>query len=456
VNKVIRREFLDRSMKTSLGMAGGVTVLANPGSVRATPANDRLVLAMVGVGGGRGHSLAMGFLDRDDCRIGYICDVNRQLHEPRSQAYAARQGGERPQCVQDFREMIEDPSVDAAVIATPPHWHALATILCCRAGKDVYCEKPQSHNCWEGRQAVEAARKHNRVVQIGTQNRSAPYNLAAKRYIEEGKLGRVHLCRVFEQCYVADFQWGPDSDPPDTLDWDMWNGPAPERKYNKAIHTQWRQLWDYSGGQMSYQGIHQVDLARWLCGVDYPSSVYCTGGRFNTQASAETPDTQMAVFEFPQMLMTYEQTLYTPYMLRSDNGIRNGDIFPHWPQNATRIELYGEQGMMCVGRMGGGWQVYVRPKSRRPVVKDQMYGRYPDPPHKENFVHSVKSRARPNADVEEGHRSMLLVHYANISYRLGGRKLRIEPKTEHILDDPEAMGLFKRAYRKPWVVEEDT
>jgi hypothetical protein len=162
----------------------------------------------------------------------------------------------------------------------------------------------------------------------------------------------------------------------------------------------------------------------------------------------------MAVFEFPQMLMTYEQTLFTPYMLRSDNGIRNGDIFPHWPQNATRIELYCEQGMMCVGRMGGGWQVYVRPTSRKPVVKDQMYGRYPDPPHKENFVHSVKSRMRPNADVEEGHRSMLLVHYANISYRLGGRKLRIDPKTEHILDDPEAMGLFKRAYRKPWVVQD--
>ena len=132
------------------------------------------------------------------------------------------------------------------VIATPPHWHALATILCCRAGKDVYCEKPQSHNCWEGRQAVEAARKYNRIVQIGTQNRSAPYNFAAKRYLEEGKLGRIHLCRVHEQRYEANFQWGPDSDPPDTLDWDMWNGPAPQRKYNKAIHTQWRQLWDYS------------------------------------------------------------------------------------------------------------------------------------------------------------------------------------------------------------------
>jgi len=356
--------------------------------------------------------------------------------------------------LQDFREMLDDASVDAAVIAMPPHWHALATILCCRAGKDVYCEKPQSHNCWEGRQAVKAARKYDRIVQIGTQNRSAPYNLAAKRYLEQGKLGRVHLCRVFEQSYVADFEWGPDSAPPDTLDWEMWNGPAPARKYNKQIHLQWRQLWDYAGGQMSYQGIHQIDLARWLCGVDYPSSVYCTGGRFHGHGDAETPGTQLATFQYPEMLMTYEQTISTPYMLRSDPGIRNGDIFPHWPQNATRIELYGEQGMMCVGRMGGGWQVYVRPKSRKPVVRDEMHGRYPDPYHKENFVDSVRSRKRPNADVEEGHRSMLLVHYANISCRLGGRKLKIDPTTEQILDDSEAMGLFKRVYRKPWVVEE--
>ena len=213
--EINRRRFLDRTRKTTLGLAGGATILANPGSVRATPANDRLVLAMIGVGGGRGHSLAMGFLDRDDCEIGYVCDVNRQLHEPRAKEYAARQGGKRPKCVQDFREMLEDASVDAAVIATPPHWHALATILCCRAGKDVYCEKPQSHNCWEGRQAVEAARKYDRIVQIGTQNRSAPYNLAAKRYLEEGKLGKVHLCRVFEQTYEPNFQWGPDSNPPD-------------------------------------------------------------------------------------------------------------------------------------------------------------------------------------------------------------------------------------------------
>jgi predicted dehydrogenase len=453
MSKINRRQFLEHSRTSTLGFAAGTTILGSARSVRAAPANERLVLAMIGVGSW-GNALAMGFLDRDDCEIGYVCEVNRQLHEPRAEAYAARQGGKRPKCVQDFREMLEDDSVDAAVVATPQHWHALATILCVRAGKDVYCEKPQSHNGWEGRQAVKAARKYDRIVQIGTHNRSAEYNQAAKRYLEEGKLGRVHLCRVFEQCHEANFPWGPDSDPPDTLDWDLWIGPAPARNYNRAIPAQWRHLWDYSGGNMAYQGIHQIDLARWLCGVDYPNSVYCTGGRFSTQGGAETPDTQVAVFEFPEMLMTYEETLYTPYMLRSDPGVRNGDLFPYWPQNATRIELYGDQGVMYVGRMGGGWQVFVRTQNREPVVKDQMHGRYSASEHKEDFVRSVKSRQRPNADIEDGHRSMLLVHYANISYRLGGRKLLIDPKTEHVIDDPEAMGLFQREYRKPWVVEE--
>jgi predicted dehydrogenase len=448
-----RRDFLEKAQHSALGLAAGLTILSNSRSVRATPANEKLILAIVGCGN-RGNTVVTGFASRADCEIAYVCDVNRKAYDARVQGIAKCQGEKTPAYVADFRKVLEEKSVDAVILALPPHWHALATIWCCQAGKDVYCEKPQSHNIWEGRKAIEAARKYNRIVQIGTQNRSAPYNIEAKRYLDEGKLGRIHMCRVYEQRHEADFQWEPDSTPPDTLNWDMWNGPAPARNYNNTIRAQWRHLWDYSGGQISYQGIHQIDLARWLCGVDYPSSVYCVGGRFNTQEGAETPDTQSAVFEFPKMLMTYEQTLYTPYMLESDEGIRNGDIFPYWPQNATRIELYGEHGVMYVGRMGGGWQVYIRPKDRQPVVKDQMHGRFPDAPHQENFVASVKSRNRPNADIEEGHRSLLLAHYANISCRLGGRKLQIDPKNEQILNDSEAMEMFKRTYRAPWVVEE--
>jgi predicted dehydrogenase len=448
-----RRGFLKKTQHSALGVAAGLTILSDPRSVRAAPANDKLILALVGCGG-RGNVVATGFAGRADCEIAYMCDVDRKAYDARAQDIGKCQGGKMPAYAADFRKVLAEKSVDAMILALPPHWHALATIWCCQAGKDVYCEKPQSHNIWEGRKAIEAARKYNRIVQIGTQNRSAPYNIAAKRYLDEGKLGKIHLCSVHEQRYEADFQWGPDSAPPDTLDWDMWNGPAPARNFNNTIRGQWRFLWNYSGGQMSYQGIHQIDLARWLCGVDYPSTVYCSGRRFGPQGGAETPDTQLAVFEFPDMSMTYEQSLYTRYMLESDEGIRNGDIFPYWPQNATRIELYGENGVMYVGRMGGGWQVYIRPKDRQPVVKDQMHGRFPDAPHQENFVASVKSRNRPNADIEEGHRSLAMVHYANISCRLGGRRLQIDPKTEQILNDSEAMGLFKRDYRKPWAVEE--
>ncbi len=446
-----RRDFLNRSKQTTLGLAAGTLILGDSRSVGAAPANDKLVMAIVGCRG-RGNMLAEGFARRDDCEMAYVCDVDAGLFPRRAKGLAACQGGKTPQCVQDFRRMLDDKAVDAVVIATPPHWHSLATIWCCQAGKDVYCEKPQSHNCWEGRKAVEAARKYNRVVQIGTQNRSAPYNQAAKQYIEEGKLGPIHLCRVFNQKGVANYPVVPDTDPPADFDWDMWSGPAPKPAYNQTLRTGWRHLWDYCGGDMTYDGIHQVDMARWLCGVKHPKTVYSSGDRYDDSGAAQTPDTQIAVLDFDDLKMTFEMSLFTPYMLKADHGIRDGDMFPHWPQNTERIELYGTEGMMFVGRMGSGWQVFVRPKSRRPVVKDQMYGRFPDAAHQENFVQSVRSRQRPNADVEEGHLSTLLVHYAMISCRLGGQKLAIDPQTDKIVGNDQAMEYFQRRGRAPWLV----
>ncbi len=160
------------------------------------------------------------------------------------------------------------------MIATPPHWHALATILCCRAGKDVYCEKPQSHSCWEGQQAIKAARKYKRIVQIGTQNRSAPYNMAAKKFIDDGKLGKIHMCRIYNQKSWPNRPMAPDAETPRGLDWDMWNGPAPEHAYNATLHGYWNHLWRYSGGDIANDASHQIDLARWLCGVELPKNAY--------------------------------------------------------------------------------------------------------------------------------------------------------------------------------------
>ena len=190
-----------------------------------------------------------------------------------------------------------------------------------------------------------------------------------------------------------------------------------------------------------------------IVGFDIPRQVYCTGGRFNTTGAADTPDTQIATFTYEDdLVVTLELTLYTPYMLKIDGGVRDGDMFPYWPQCATRIEIFGDKGVMTVGRMGGGWQVHVRTKDRKPVVKDQMFGRFPDKHHQANFVDCVRTRRQPNADIDIGHRSHLNLHYATMSYRTGGQRLTVDPLTQHV-DNAEAMTLFKRQYRRPWVLE---
>ena len=453
MNALSRREFLAATKRTTLGLAAGVMILENAGSVRGAPAAEKIVLAAVGVRG-RGSNLAQGFLDRGDCEYAYIADVDSSLFESRAKQIAERQG-RSPKCVQDFRKALDDKSVDAMIIATPDHWHAPAAVWSCQAGKDVYVEKPACHSCWEGRKMVEAARKYNRVVQVGTQNRSAPYNMSAKKFLDEGKLGTIHFARIYNQKSWDNVPVVPDAPTPAGLDWDMFNGPAPEHAYNANLHNYWNHQWRYSGGDIANDASHQIDLARWLLGVDYPKAVYSTGGRFADEGAAETPDTQVAVYDFDKLVVTFELTLYTPYMIKADSVIRDGDLFPYWPQNATRIEIYGTEGLMVAGRHGCGWQVFVRPKDRQPVVAAQAFGRFPDVPHKENFVQCIRSRALPNADIEQGHRSALWTHYANISYRTGGRKLMIDPATEQIVGDDEAMKLFKRSYRRPWVIEDE-
>jgi len=451
-----RRQFLNQSTRIGIGTAAGVTILANAGSVRGTPASEKIVLAAVGCGG-RSGSLIPGFMERGDCEYAYACDP--ALDRARAKAKIIEKGqGRAPKVVKDFREALDDSSVDAIVSATPDHWHGLSTVWGCQAGKDVYVEKPPTHDCWEGQQMVKAARNHDRIVQCGFQNRSAPYNMAAKKYLDEGKLGSIHLCRIYNQKPP----WGmttrtPDSDPPKDFDWNIWNGPAPAHPYNAGMHRCWHHQWRYSGGDIANDASHQIDLARWLLGLEYPKSVYCSGGRFATDPEtlvAETPDTQIALYDYDKLLVSFELTLFGAYILKTDYGVRDNDMFPYWMQNSTRIEIFGTEGMMVVGRHGGGWQVFVRPKSRQPVVKDQMFGRFPDPEHKENFVQSIRSRKLPSADVQKGHRSCLMIHYANISYRLGGQKIFIDPETEQIVDNADAMKLFRRTYRKPFVIQD--
>lgn len=446
-----RRGFLESVGKTGVGMTVGLAAFSTARRARAA-ASERVRLAMVGIRG-RGGQLAKDFAARPDCEIAYLCDVDESLLPGRASEVKQVQG-KAPLVVGDFRRALDDKSVDAIVVATPDHWHALATVWGCQALKDVYVEKPASQSPWEGRKMVEAARRYDRVVQVGTQNRSAPYNMKAKEYIDSGKLGGIHLVRVYNQKSWPNIATAEERDTPAGLNWDMWTGPAPETKYNPNFHGAWNHFWRFSGGDIINDGVHQMDLARWLVGKEYPESVYSTGGRYAEPGAFETPDTQVAVFQFDDLVMSFDLTLYTPYMIKSDAELRDSDMYPYWPQNAERIEIYGTEGLMVVGRHGCGWQVYDRPKDRKPVIAAQANGPFPDAEHKENFIQSIRSRSVPNADVEEGHRSTLLCQLANISLRLGGRKLVIDRETETIRDDAEATAMLKREYRAPWVVPE--
>jgi predicted dehydrogenase len=444
-----RRKFLHGAC----GIGAGIATMAGTSAFSGTvPANDKINLAVLS-GRGRALQLLSGFSSRPDCNIAYICDVDQSVAPTAMKAIATNEG-EAPKFVQDFRRALDDKSVDAVVIATPDHWHALATIWACQAGKDVYVEKPVSHSPWEGRQMVEAARKYGRIVQVGTQNRSAPYVLQAKQYIDSGKLGSIHLVKVFNQKYQENIRPVTETSPPSHINWDMWQGPAKHPGYSLNIHNHWGAFWDFSGGDFALDAVHQMDLARWMTGVDYPQTVYSVGGRFCDDGISEIPCTQVAVFEFPKLVIVFEMTLYTPYMIKSDTLVRDTDIYPYWPQNTERVELYGSKGLMVLGRMGAGWQVFDRQKNRNVVIAAQSHGRLPDREHQQNFVESIRSRQAPSADILEGHRSTLLCQSANISYRLGGQKLEFDAKTESFVGNAAANQFLKREYRAPWVVPE--
>lgn len=448
-------------ISSTLGIGAGLTILTNAASVWGAAANEKINMALIGCGGrGTGllhgfdypnNSRMTGFQEFDDVNVLYCCDVQKGRGEGAAKLSGAKYAAE-------MQTVLDDKNVDAVICALPDHWHAMASILACQAGKDVYTEKPASHSAWEGGKMVEAARKYKRIVQHGTQNRSAPYNMEAKKYIEEGKLGNIHLCRVFNQKReMNSFKIRTGETVPEGLNWSAWLGPAADRPYSPTImNGNWHELWDFSSGDLLNDGVHQLDLARWLVGKEFPTLAYAVGGRYtDPNSDAQTPDTLIATYEFDDMIMTAEETLYTDYIYKIDSTIRQSDMFPYWMQCATRIELYGTKGLMMVGRHGGGWQVFDRPKDRQPVVSASAFGRFPDVEHKRNFLDCIRSRELPNADIEKGHHSTLLVHYSTISYRMGGEKLLIDQKDGTILDNPASEKYWKRDYRAPYEIPEN-
>lgn len=450
MERMTRRSFLSKSGRGVVGLAAGSAAISALSAKRVSGANERVNVALIGCGG-RGRMVLRNVIEQG-AEAAYVCDLHPERLEKGIEA-ALQVQARRPAATKDMRDVLDSKDVDAVVIATPDHWHAPATILACQAQKDVYVEKPQSHTIWESRKMIEAARKYKRIVQVGTQCRSAPYTMAGREYVKSGKLGGIHLVKVYNIKPGGPFNLGEAGSAPTGFDWDVWLGGAPLRPYHQNIfEVGWHKFWDFSGGDMADDGIHQIDLAVMLMGdPGMPAAASCSGGRLHYKGDdAEVPDVQVVTYDFDGLVMTFELTNYPRYMRKTSGTIRRNDEFPYWTQNATRVELYGSELMMTIGRHGGGWQVTT---SGGKVV-DQMYGRFPDDVHARNFLECIKSRQRPNADVEVIHTACTMVHMGNIGYRVGNKKLWFDGKAERFAGNDAANKLLKRRYRNKYEVPE--
>jgi predicted dehydrogenase len=446
--------------RTFLGGGAAAAISAAPYR-RALGANERLGLGFIGFGLiGKRHVL--DFREQSDVELVAVAEV----HRGRRDEAAALLGG-RARAYADFRSLLDDRAVDAVVISTPDHWHALMTMMACAAGKDVYVEKPLSLFVREGRWMTEVAKRHNRVVQAGTQQRSGPHYQKARELIQHGHIGKVVAVRMwYYRNVMPGFGSPPDGDPPAGLDYDLWLGPAPRRPYNpnRAIyHFRW--FWDYSGGQMTNLGQHSLDIAHWYLGATSPVAVTSAGGRFALRDNGETPDVQDAVFEYPGWRSTW-----------SHRECSRGAA------PSRGLEFCGTMGSLMVSRRG--FVVTPDPKiapgdaipqfgSRHPADGPTRSERAQAPPdwtraiedrsgdefdqfrrHARNFIDCVRSRRQPVSDLESAHRVATACHLANLSLRLG-RKLRWDGGRETVLDDRQADSLLERPYRAPWNRERD-
>lgn len=415
------------------GSAAGLA-LAMQGSVSKASANERVNVCVIGVRG-RGSGVGKNFAGLANAQVTHICDVNEPLLAAYGQQIAEVQKS-TPKPVQDLRRALDDKSVDAIVVTTPDHWHALATIWGCQAGKHVYVEKPISNNVFEGRQMVAAARKYQRVVQVGTQSRSVPHYQQIVQLMRDGRIGKVHMAKAWNSQQRRRVTAVADEAIPAGLDWNIWQGPAPERAYNPNRYTYgWRWMWDYGTGDMGNDGVHDLDIARWGLGVDYPTEVQCTADKLVFAGDIqETPDTQVVTFKFPerQAMLLYEQRLWSPYHLE---GYENG------------VAFYGETGYIVVGRQG--WKLVEK---RNKVVEDHR-AEFSDVLHVQDFIDTIKNGGMPNCDIEEGYKSTLLAHLGNLAYRVG-RPLKFDAASQSIVGDADANALLKREGRREFRIPE--
>lgn len=390
-------------------------------------ANDRVVLGFIGTGG-RGQHLMRVALSNPDVQIAAVCDV---MESRLSQAVQITGGTATP--YKDFRRLLERKDLDAVFVTTPDHWHCIMTIAACEAGKDVYVEKPLGHNIAEGRAAVNAAKRFNRIVQHGTQQLSGQHYAEARELIRSGALGKITHVRIWNVWNESPDGIGnpPDSEPPPDIDYDMWLGPAPKRPFNPNrcyAPGYWFQ-WDYSGGHMLAWAIHHIDTAHWVLGVTAPRMVVSTGGKYALKDNRTTPDTQDALLDYGDFIV--QASVYHANA-RPIEGSWYG------------IAFYGTNGTMRLLREG--FEVYPEGDRTRPIGRG---GSPQDEPHVRNFLDCVKSRKQPNAPVEWGHLSTNAMHLANIALRTG-RAVHWDAKGEKVIGDEGANRYLCRTYRKPW------
>jgi len=416
---ISRRTFMKRSVAV-----GAAAVAVAPFS-RVLGANDDIRVAVVGFHGqGGGH--IKGFHRKDGVRVVALADIDEKVLYGKVDDFKKR--NEKVAAYIDYREMLEkEKGIDIVSIATPDHQHVPVAAHAIVAGKDVYVEKPLSHTIAEGRLLVNLARKHKRIVQHGTQSRSSAGVQEGIEFVKSGELGKCRMAKAIN-CQRRDkIGHKPDIATPDYVHYDLWLGPAPKRSFNEnRYHYKWHWWWDYGTGDTGNDGIHQIDIARWGLGGGIPKAVSCSGGQLWYDDDHETPDTQMAVFEYDEGFVVFEMRLWTPY---KQEGHDNGNIF------------YCDEGWVSIGR--GGWKAYSR-------KGEELGGAGKgDEDHKGNLLKAVRSRKVSDltADVEEGHRSAMMCHMANVSMRVG-RKLHFDIEKERFINDAQANTFLTKKYRK--------
>lgn len=441
-----RRTFLKQSVVGAAGY-GAAFSLSRSLSFGQAPPSERIRAGFVGVAG-RAGNLLREFADQKDVEIAALAEIDPR-HVPGALEDLKERQIKAPPVHTDFRKLLDDPSIDILVVGTPDHWHAIPTIMGCQAGKDVYVEKPDGHNMLEGQRMVQAMRRHNRIVQLGTQARSAPRMFEAVEYLRTGALGRVLVAKAWETMKQGSIGSPPDSDPPSGVDYDFWLGSAPKRPFNpRRFHKTWRWFFDYGTGDLGNDGVHRIDYARWALEAaiepegaqlpPLPSKVSAMGGKWYFDDIQEWPDTMQVNYEYessgksPGRILTYEMRVWSPYQMYGAN---------------EGAAIYGDQGYMVIDNQS--WRAYD--------PEDNILAESEAPPvgslHIRNFLDCVKSRKRPHADLETiGHPASIYCHAGNVAWRVG-RQLQLDAKTETFIDDREANAFrTRKEYRKPWVL----